>query len=137
MLTTAPALILCILAGTLASWSPAAADVTLCPKKIKTEQRLSVPVPGYEAVATTDRHFWNVVLIYQGRPEERVSLHWDTDVEKPAHEDDYSWELDPKTEYWLECQYSGTAVVLWKKLPPVSQCTAIFIGNSLQEFACR
>jgi hypothetical protein len=88
----------------------------LCPAEIETEQSLRTPVTSYEAHDTKARHFWAAITFYEGRPEEMVSLHYDTEVEKPDHGAVLTWSLDRETEYWIECLYSSTAISLLKKL---------------------
>jgi len=112
-------------------------NTALCPEKIETTQRSRAPVEGYEAVVAQGKHFWNVVAFYEGRPEQMVSLHYDTEVDTPDHGSILTWNLDPKTEYWIECGYSATSIVLRKKLPPVGQCQAFYSGEKLEEVGCR
>ena len=121
--------------------SPSAAageeSAALCPAQIETEQSIVAPVAGYEAVDAIGKHFWDTVIFYEGRPELMVSLHPDSDVDTPDHGSVATWKLDPKAEYWIECQYSATSIVLRKKLPPVGQCEASYRWQTLEEVVCR
>ncbi|GAB2176136.1 STY0301 family protein [Dongia sp. agr-C8] len=100
-----------------------------CPEKIETEQSLSKPVEGFEASRQDLPHWWDAIVFYDGRPEEMAALVYDDDVETADGKEVQTWNLDPKSEYWIRCQYSSTSISLIRKLPPVSRCTVTFDKN--------
>jgi len=119
--------------------SPATAEesTALCPERLETEQSIRAPVEGYQAVDAIDKHFWSEVIFYQGRPEKMISLLYETDANTPDHGFTLTWRLDPKIEYWIECQYSSTSIVLRKKLPPVSACEVTYKWRNIVAVDCR
>lgn len=108
-----------------------------CPERIETEQRLRTPVEGFEAVNARGNYFWSGIVFYEGRPEKMIALKYDSEADDADGGYALTWKLDPKTEYWIECQYGSTSVTLAKKLPPVSECKVSTSAAQEMAMVCR
>ena len=121
-----------------ASAAIAAESGPACPQRIETEQNLRAPVEGFETAKQDLPHWWDAITFYDGRPEEMMSLVYDSDVQMPDGKEVQTWSFDPKSPYWIRCHYSSTSISLVKKLPAVSQCVVTFSNNDkVLELVCR
>jgi hypothetical protein len=62
------------------------------------------------------QHTLKTIILFDGHPSTQRSLKYDEIVEHKT-ETVHVWRLDPETEYWLQCGYSGTKVVLARRAP--------------------
>jgi hypothetical protein len=108
-----------------------------CPQQIDTAQNLSKPVEGFEAAKGSGNTFWSGITFYEGRPEQMVALKYDSEADSGDGSYELTWNLDPKTEYWIECRYDSTSILLVKKLPPVSACKVSTSAAQEMAMQCR
>jgi len=108
-----------------------------CPEQIETEQSLRAPVPGFEVFDEGRKSYWSGITFFEGRPEQVVSLKYDSEADAADGGYVQTWSLDRKTEYWIQCQYAATSVSLLKKLPRVSECKLSVSGAQELALVCR
>lgn len=101
---------------------PRLAATELCPLKIETKQQLDQEMKGWESWSSEVKHTLRSVLVFDGHPSHHMGLLHDEVVEEMT-ETVHIWRLDPDSEYWLQCEYFGTKVVLARRAPRgVTRC---------------
>ena len=94
----------------------------LCPPKIATRQQLEQELKGWESYSRFVKHTLKTVVLFEGHPSKQMALKYDETVEQES-ETVHVWRLHAEAEYWLECGYSGTKVVLARRAPRgVTRC---------------
>lgn len=77
---------------------------------------------GWESWSREVKHTLKSVSLFDGHPSHHMGLIYNEIVEKTA-ETVHIWRLDPDSEYWLQCDYSATKVVLARRVPRgVTRC---------------
>ncbi len=115
-----------------------AAAADLCPSKIETKQQLDQELKGWESWSRNVKHRLKTVLLFYGHPSKQMALKYDEIVEQEA-ETVYVWHLDAEAEYWVQCEYSGTDVVLARRAPRgVTRCEATWLpgGRGVKRVRC-
>jgi hypothetical protein len=103
----------------------------LCPSTITTRQELSESVPGWEAGRSKYSHFLSEIWISSGHPSGMEFLLPDKIREKKGQETSI-WRLPPTTEYWVQCRYLHTYVVLSKRLSKeIRSCSVVIDRNGV------
>lgn len=98
----------------------------ICPHSISVEQKLAVPLDGWEAGRTPGLAVLERVTIYDGHPRELASLVPDGEERRNAGRIASVWKLDPSSTYWIECAYRSTDVVIFRRLPAkTSTCEVV------------
>jgi hypothetical protein len=92
------------------------AEESLCPAFIATHQELAKPLSGWEPGLVPFRQFLSQILFSVGHPSGEQTVFPDKTVE---HKDRniYTWFLLQDKDYWIQCQYTNTFVVLRKQIP--------------------
>ena len=94
--------------------SPSLVD---CPRTLAVEQKpLEVPA-GWSAADDGSPHRLAQVTFFDGLPAELASLVYDDEA---SAEKEWTgiWHFEPNPRgYWIACAYSGTSVVLSRRLP--------------------
>jgi len=104
--------------------SAPAVAADLCPPQIATKQQLDQDLVGWESYTRRIKHTLKTVQLFEEHPSRQLALKPDEFVERKG-KSVHVWRLHAEAEYWIQCGYSGTAVVLAKRLPPgVTRCEA-------------
>ena len=121
------------------------ASLADCPSTLSVEQRAVEPPAGWSATDDGSPHRLTGVTFFDGPPAERASLVYG---EEASAEKEWTgiWNFEPNPRgYWIACAYSGTSVVLSRRLPAeVKVCRVRYeqegregpVG-SLQNIDCR
>ena len=133
MKTHGSALVLvCLLAGArcvLAGEPP-------CPKDFKTEQKLLLPVKGWDVFEDPNlqHHFLTAVSFYDGPPKEMADLVPDDPEAKGGQVWTFALGAGAGHGVWQVCRYSGTSLSLSRKLEPsVKSCKVRYGYQSPRE----
>jgi hypothetical protein len=114
-----PSLACFLILGGLASLAAATGEPAglECPAQISVEQKaVSLPV-GWTVGTNAAPHRLEMVTFFDGPPEELASLVYD-DVKTAGKESTAVWRFAANPRgFWISCGYSGTAVVLSRRLP--------------------
>jgi hypothetical protein len=116
------------LALVLISASALQAQDAYCPPSVSVKQAVDAVPDGWFAGQDKSPLQLSALTFFDGPPVEEASLAYDswTKHNGLAHG---VWHFTPNTMRgtWLSCHYSGTNVVLNKKLPPsTSECTVTY-----------
>ncbi len=109
----------CLISLLLTSACSSSAQPAACPDVISVNQALKTPLAGWTSTIDSSPNRLSGVTFFDGPPEEKASLVNDRTT-KAAGKEIAIWHFDlrPKREIWIACGYSGTSVVLAKRLPP-------------------
>ena len=122
-----------------------AADPPICPAKIDVHQQLAAPAPGWTPIFDGAPHVLAGVTFYDGPPQEKASLVYDSITRSPAKQT-ATWRLAPSTgrQTWISCSYSGTSVELAKSLPATATCEVTYDTRqqiaglpTIEKIACK
>jgi hypothetical protein len=103
--------------------SSIAADFT-CPASLTVKQTPITIPSGWEAISGSEPGHLDRVALYLNNPKEGGTLAPDK-TDKTKAEETVTWRFvrAPGEEVWLGCVYSGTTVILARKLnSDVSKC---------------
>jgi hypothetical protein len=105
---------LLLVAAFAAAPSPSLAD---CPRTVAVEQKPVEPPAGWSAAVDGAPHRLTGVTFFDGPPAELASLVYD-DEASAGKEWTGIWHFEPNPRgFWIACSYSGTSVVLSRRLP--------------------
>lgn len=115
--------------GLLLALSAAAVDADRalkCPETITVDQRLATAVEGWTAGNAPETPRLVGIRIFDGRPEQQVALVGDERTLSKTQTVS-SWSFDRRREYWIECSYSQTAIVLTRPIPrTLASCSVTY-----------
>jgi hypothetical protein len=115
----------CLCAALFTAVCCSAAESPACPEKIEVEQKLPKELPGWAAMLDDAPQQLAGVTFYEGPPEEKASLVYDS-ITKAAGKETAAWEFNAQgsAQFWMTCSYAGTTLMLKKRLPPaIRTCT--------------
>lgn len=116
-----------ILLALAALTGPSSPSLVDCPRTLVVEQKpLEVPAV-WSAADDSSPHRLAQVTFFDGPPAELASLKYD-DAASTEKEWTGIWHFEPNPRgYWIACAYSGTSVVLSRRLPAeVGVCRVIY-----------
>ena len=88
-----------------------------CPRTIAVEQKPVAPPAGWSVADDSLPHRLAGVTFFDGPPKELASLVYD-DSATAGKEWTGIWHFAPNPRgFWITCAYSGTSVVLSRRLP--------------------
>jgi hypothetical protein len=102
-----------------------------CPAQVAAEQKAVSPPAGWTAGLSPEPHHLEQVTFFDGPPEELASLVYD-DLKTAGKEQVAVWTFAANPRgFWISCGYSGTAVVLSRRLPAgVKTCRVTYDKTS-------
>lgn len=102
----------------------------LCPEEISVTQRVDNLKEGWTAYDEQPQHRFLNVLFSEGDPGKQVILV-PTQQKKRMKGQTSTWLFGPSVEgYWVSCEYTGTSVVVFKKLPEnIRSCIVEYDAN--------
>lgn len=106
--------VLMAVAALAAAPSPPLVD---CPRTVVVEQKPVEPPAGWSAADDGSPHRLAGVTFFDGPPAELASLKYDDEA---SAEKEWTgiWHFEPNPRgYWIACTYSGTSIVLSRRLP--------------------
>ena len=107
-------IVLLAVAALAAAPSPSLVD---CPPTIAVEQEPVAPPAGWTVTEDGSPRRLASVTFFDGPPAELASLVYD-DEASARKEWTGIWHFEPNPRgYWIACAYSGTTVVLSRRLP--------------------
>jgi hypothetical protein len=111
--------ILACLGSALFAACSRAAPPASCPNTIAVHQEWQTPIEGWKATLDDTPNRLASVTFFDGPPEEKASLVNDRTM-KAAGKEVAAWHFLPRPnrEIWIACGYSGTSIVLTKRLAP-------------------
>jgi hypothetical protein len=103
-----------------------------CPEQVAAEQKPVSPPAGWTAGLSAEPHRLEQVDFFDGPPEERASLIYD-DIKKAGKQQVAVWSFAANPRgFWISCAYSGTAVILSRRLPAtVKSCRVTYEKTAL------
>jgi hypothetical protein len=101
----------------------------MCPDTIEVKQDAAA-AGDWQVRDSGEKPALERVTIYEGPPNEQVSLKYDRELKRKS-ELVLFWNLPPSKEgYWLECGYTNTSKMFYRKLPAMTAvCEAIYDRN--------
>lgn len=105
--------VLLALAALATAPSPSLVD---CPRTLAVEQKATAP-PGWSAADDGSPHRLAGVTFFDGPPADLASLKYDDEA---SAEKEWTgiWHFEPNPRgFWITCTYSGTSIVLSRRLP--------------------
>ncbi len=106
--------ILLAIAALAAAPTPSLVD---CPRTLAVEQKPRETPAGWSAADNGSPHRLDQVTFFDGPPAELASLVYD---EEASAEKEWTgiWHFEPSPRgFWIACAYSGTSIVLSRRLP--------------------
>ena len=87
-----------------------------CPATLNIEEKLKQPYAGWSEGRTDAPRSLSAITVFEGNPKDMASLVGDQ--RKPSKTILVTtWKLEPGTQYWMSCSYSGTRIVLSRPVP--------------------
>jgi len=129
-------LVLCGLApAALAATTAAQPSAVQCPEHVSVEQKAVAPPAGWTVGASKAPHRLEMVTFFEGPPEEEASLAYD-DIKNAGKESVAVWTFATSPRgFWISCGYSGTAVVLSRRLPAGVKTCRVTYDKTVQSAA--
>ena len=100
----------------------------------------------FQCPATLEQppHRLSMITFYDGPPEEKASLVYDT-LKKSAGQEIATWQFSPDRKNWLTCSDEGTTATVKRALPPsVRTCSVTYHARdkvaglpAIETMACR
>lgn len=110
-------------------------SVVQCPEQISAEQKAVAPPAGWTVGASKIPHRLEMVTFFEGPPEEEASLVYD-DIKNAGKESVAVWTFAASPRgYWISCGYSGTSVVLSRRLPAGIKTCRVTYDKTVQSAA--
>src|SRR5262245_52091693 len=104
--------------------SPSLVD---CPRTLAVEQKPVETPEGWSAADDGSPHRLDQVTFFDGPPADLASLVYDDEA---TAEKEWTgiWHFEPNPRgFWIACAYSGTSVVLSRRLPAeVKECRVTY-----------
>jgi hypothetical protein len=112
----------------------AAPSLVDCPRTLAVEQKPVAPPAGWSAADDGSPHRLAGITFFDGPPAELASLKYD-DAASTEKEWTGIWHFEPNPRgYWIACAYSGTSIVLSRRLPgEVKVCRVTYEKESGKE----
>ena len=107
-------IVLLVVAALAAAPSSSLVD---CPSTLAVEQKPVAPPARWGAAADGSPHRLAGITFFDGPPAERASLVYDDEA---SAEKEWTgiWHFEPNPRgFWIACAYSGTSIVLSRRLP--------------------
>lgn len=95
----------------------AADEAPVCPSETQVEQKVVLPDGNWKGYDSRPRHLFINVMFSEGEPSKQMILAPTLQHKKGRKQTD-TWKFTPSdTGYWISCEYTGTSMVLSRKLP--------------------
>ncbi len=99
------------------NWANAEDKVPVCPSEIQVEQKVVPPGGNWKEYESRPRHSFINVIFSEGEPTNEIILA-PTKQHKNRLVQIDTWIFTPSERgYWISCEYTGTSMVLFQKLP--------------------
>ncbi len=102
----------------------ASAELIRCPESVLVHQTATSTPEGWSASLEDSPPRLAGVAFYDGPVQEGASLVPDHPGDAGAKDYQAAWRFDPasKRGFWIACEYTGTRIVLSRRLTDVSVC---------------
>jgi hypothetical protein len=109
---------ICIFMLLIGAGSTFAEDETpVCPSETQVEQNVVLPAGNWKEYDSRPRHLFINVMFSEGEPSKQMILS-PTQQRKKGRKQIDTWKFTPSDAgYWISCEYTGTSMVLSRKLP--------------------
>ncbi len=92
-------------------------EVPVCPSEIQVEQKVLLPDGNWKEYESRPRHSFINIIFSEGEPSKEIILA-PTKQHKNRLVQIDTWIFTPSERgYWVSCEYTGTSMVLYQKLP--------------------